>query len=149
MNEALYIALSNVLLYTQSALHSYQRISPQPPPVCNIHLDDVMADTEQWHQCIHNTPAIGGQERVKEPIKWMGIIRSQWGKYGQDTRVTPLLFTRTAMGFLMTIGTEPRFNVSSEGLKCFCNSDLNFLLDFSTGACAKIVYGSLKKHEKH
>ncbi len=38
----------------------------------------------------------------------MGIIdkamldKGQWWEFGQDTRVTPLLFTRSALGFLMT-----------------------------------------------
>ncbi len=51
-------------------------------------------------------------ERVKEPIKWMGIIRRPWltrasgGEFGQDTGVTPLLFTRSAMGFIMTTDSQ-------------------------------------------
>ncbi len=52
-------------------------------------------------------------ERVIEPIKWMGIIRispmvdkRQWWEFGQDTGVTPLLFTRRAMGFLMTTESQ-------------------------------------------
>ncbi len=50
-------------------------------------------------------------ERVKEPIKWMGIIRRlidtcQWWEFGQDTGVTPILFTRIAMGFLMTTESQ-------------------------------------------
>ncbi len=28
--------------------------------------------------------------------------KGQWREFGQDTGVTPLLFTRSAMGFLMT-----------------------------------------------
>ncbi len=41
MNEwSIYIALYCVLLYTQSALQSCGGVSPQPPPVCSIHLDD-------------------------------------------------------------------------------------------------------------
>ncbi len=44
------------------------------------------------------------RERVIEPIKWMGIIGGYewWGPvvvFVQDTGVTPLLFTRSAMGF--------------------------------------------------
>ncbi len=40
MNEwGIYIALYCVLLYTQSALQSYEGVSPQPPPVCSIHLE--------------------------------------------------------------------------------------------------------------
>ncbi len=30
------------------------------------------------------------------------MVRGQWWEFGQDTGVTPLLFTRSAMGFLMT-----------------------------------------------
>ncbi len=30
------------------------------------------------------------------------IDKGQWREFGQDTGVTPLLFTRSAMGFLMT-----------------------------------------------
>ncbi len=42
-------------------------------------------------------------ERVKEPIKWMGIIRRPWSTRasGGNLARTPLLFTRSAMGFLM------------------------------------------------
>ncbi len=30
------------------------------------------------------------------------IDKGQWREFGQDTGITPLLFTRGAMGFLMT-----------------------------------------------
>ncbi len=50
-------------------------VSPQPPPVCSIHLDDATAATGQRRQCAHHTPATGGEEREIEPIKWMGITR--------------------------------------------------------------------------
>ncbi len=30
------------------------------------------------------------------------IDKGQWREFGQDTGVTPILFTRSAMGFLMT-----------------------------------------------
>ncbi len=46
-------------------------ISPQPPPVCSIHLDDATAATGQRHQCARHTPATGGEERVKVQIKCM------------------------------------------------------------------------------
>ncbi len=39
-------------------------VTPQPPPVCSIHLDDATADTGQRRQCAHHTPATGGEERV-------------------------------------------------------------------------------------
>ncbi len=64
MNEwCIYIALFCVLLYTQSALQSCGGLSPQPPPVCSIHLDDATAATGQRRQCAHHTPATGGEER--------------------------------------------------------------------------------------
>ncbi len=63
MNEwCMYIALYCVLLYSQSALQS-SGVSPQPPPVCSIHLDDATAATGQRRQCAHHTPATGGEER--------------------------------------------------------------------------------------
>ncbi len=34
------------------------------------------------------------------------IDKGQWGEFGQDTRVPPLLFTRSAMGFLMTTESQ-------------------------------------------
>ncbi len=38
-------------------------VSPQPPSVCSIHLDDATAATEQRRQCAHHTPATGEEER--------------------------------------------------------------------------------------
>ncbi len=38
-------------------------VTPQPPPVCSIHLDDATAATGQRRQCAHHTPATGGEER--------------------------------------------------------------------------------------
>ncbi len=34
------------------------------------------------------------------------IDKGQCGEFGQDTGVTPLLFTRSAMGFLMTTASQ-------------------------------------------
>ncbi len=34
------------------------------------------------------------------------IDNGQWGEFGQDTGVTPLLFMRSAMGFLMTTESQ-------------------------------------------
>ncbi len=56
----------------------YDHVSPQPPPVCSIHLDDATAATGQRHQCAHHTPATGGEERKIEPIK---CIRSPHTSY--------------------------------------------------------------------
>ncbi len=60
-------ALYCVLLYTQSALQSCGGggggVSPQPPPVCSIHLDNATATTGQRRQCAPHTPATGGEEK--------------------------------------------------------------------------------------
>ncbi len=37
-------------------------VTPQPPPVCSIHLDDATAATGQRRRCAHHTPATGGEE---------------------------------------------------------------------------------------
>ncbi len=87
-------------------------VCPQPPPVqhplgwcdgCHRTMSPVRSPhTSYWWR----------GERVIEPIKWMEIIRrlwltrAQWREFGQDTRVTPLLFTRSAMGFLMTAESQ-------------------------------------------
>ncbi len=83
-------------------------VSPQPPPVCSIHLDDATAATGQQRHCAHHTPATGGEEResLSQSSGW-GLLGGYewWGPvvvFVQDTGVTPLLFTRSAMGFLMT-----------------------------------------------
>ncbi len=34
------------------------------------------------------------------------IDKGQWGEFDKDTGVTPLLFTRTAIGFLMTTESQ-------------------------------------------
>ncbi len=34
------------------------------------------------------------------------IDKGQWWEFGQDTGVTPLLFTRSALGFLMITETQ-------------------------------------------
>ncbi len=34
------------------------------------------------------------------------IEKGQWWEFGLDTGVTPLLFTRSAMGFLMTTASQ-------------------------------------------
>ncbi len=100
MNEwCIYIALYCVSLYTQSTLQSCGGVSPQPPPVCSIHLDDATAATGQRRQCAHHTPAAGG-ERVIEPIKWMGIVRRPWltrasgGNLARTPGYTPNLYEK-------------------------------------------------------
>ncbi len=34
------------------------------------------------------------------------IDKDQWGEFGQDNGATPLLFKRSAMGFLMTTESQ-------------------------------------------
>ncbi len=55
------------------------------------------------------------------------IDKGQWGEFGQDTRVTPLLFKRSAMGFLMTTVSQ----------------DLGLTSHLKDGAFYSIVYPSL------
>ncbi len=70
---------------------------------------DATAATVQWRQCAHHTLATGGEEESHRANK------GQWWEFGQNTRVTPLLFTRSAMGFLMTTESQDLgFNVSSK-----------------------------------
>ncbi len=53
------------------------------------------------------------------------IDKGQWGEFGQDTGVKPLLFTRSAMGFLMTtesqdlgLTSHPKDGMSWEEARC-------------------------------
>ncbi len=63
-------------------------------------------------QGAHHTPATGGEERVIEPIKWMGIIRRPWltrasgGNLARTPGLHPYSFTRSAMGFWMTTESQ-------------------------------------------
>ncbi len=130
MNEwmyewCIYIALYCVLLYTQSALQSYEGVSLQPPPVCSIHLDDATAATGQRRQCAHHTPATGGEERESEPIKWMGIIRRPWltrasgGNLARTPGLHPYSLRWVSWDYFNDHRESgPRFNVSSER-QCF------------------------------
>ncbi len=74
----LYSALLCIAVHPKCFTIMWGGVSPQPPPLCSIHLDDMTAATAQRRQCAHHTPATGGEERVIEPIKWMGIIRRPW-----------------------------------------------------------------------
>ncbi len=87
-------------------------VSPQPPPVCSIHSDDVTAATGQRRQCAHHTSATGGEERESKSQSrgwgllgghdWQGPVVGIWSVH----RHTPLLFTRSAMGFLITTESQ-------------------------------------------
>ncbi len=108
----LYSALI-VYWHTPKALYNHVGgVSPQPPPVCSIHLDDATAATVQRRQCAHHTPATGGEERVIEPNKWMGItrrprlIRASGGNLARTPGLHPYSFTRSAMRFLLTTESQ-------------------------------------------
>ncbi len=64
---------------------------------------------------------IGGEETVMKPISrwgWLGGHDGQrpMGKFGQDARVTPLLFFEGHLGIFNDLRESgPLFNVSSEG----------------------------------
>ncbi len=110
MNEwSIYIALYCVLLYTQSALQSYEGVSLQPPPVCSIHLDDATAATAQQRSPHSSYRWRGERERANQVDGdyWEAMIdKGQWREFGQDTGVTPLLFTMSVMGLLMTTESQ-------------------------------------------
>ncbi len=104
--------LYSAFLDTQSALH-IRGVSPHPPPVFSIHLDDD-ATAAILRQNAHHTPSYWWRgDRVMKPI-------SVWGWLGgHDAGVTPLLFFEWHPGiFNDHRESGPRFNVSSEG-RCF------------------------------
>ncbi len=59
----LYSALLCIAVRPKHFTIMREGVSPQPPPVCSIHLDDTTSDTGQQRQCAHHTPATGGEER--------------------------------------------------------------------------------------
>ncbi len=96
-------------------------VSPQPPPVCSIHLDDATAVTGQRRQCAHHTPATGGEERESwsQSSGWgllgghdlQGPVEGIWpGHRGY----TPTLYDKCYGIFNDHRESGPRFNVSSE-----------------------------------
>ncbi len=79
--------------------------SSHPPPLCSIHLDDATAAIVC--QNAHHTPAYWWRgDWVMKPISgwgWLGGHDGQRpiGEFGQDAEVTPLLFSKDILGFLM------------------------------------------------
>ncbi len=125
MNEwCIYIALLLCIAIHPKRFTIMWGVSPQPPPVCSIHLDDATAATGQRRQCAHHTPATGGEEREIEPIKLMGIIRRPWltrasgGKLARTPGLHPTLYDECHGIFNDHRESGPRFNVSSER-RCF------------------------------
>ncbi len=94
-NNNIFLHLYSAFLGTQSNLHR-RGGSPQPPPVCSIHLDDAMEAI--LHQNAHHTPAYWWRgDRLMQPISVWGLLGGHDGQrpmgiFGQDAGVTPLLF---------------------------------------------------------
>ncbi len=110
----IYIALFWVL----KALYIVRRVSPHPPPVCSIHLDDATAAI--LRQNAHHTPAYWWRgDRVMKPISvwgWLGGHdggRRPIGKFGQG--YTPTLFQGHPGIFNDHRESGTLFNVLSEG----------------------------------
>ncbi len=121
MNEAFYIALYCVLLYTQSALQSYEGVSLQPPPVCKHPLG--------WCDGSHRTTA-----PVRSPhtsYRWRGerdranqvdgdyweawLTKASGGNLESGhLGYTPTLYDECHGIFNDHRESRPRFNVSSE-----------------------------------
>ncbi len=114
MNDewCIYIALYCVLLYTQSALQSYRgsllnhhqcaastwmmRRQPQDNGASALTTHQLQVERRE----IHRANQVDGDY-------WEAMIdKGQWREFGQDTGVTPLLFTTSAMGFLMTTESQ-------------------------------------------
>ncbi len=97
--------LYSAFLGTLSALHRRGE-SPQPPLMCSIHLEDATAAI--LHQNPHHTPAYWWRgDKEMKPIGVCGLLGGHDGqrsmrKFGQDAGVTPLLFSKDILGFLMT-----------------------------------------------
>ncbi len=125
MNDEWMMHLYSALLYLHTKRFTIMCVcvsvcvwggSPQPPPVCSIHLDDATAATGQRRQCAHHTPATDG-ERVIEAIQWMEIIKRQGpvgGIWPGHRGYTPTLYEKCHGIFNDHRVSGPRFNVSSE-----------------------------------
>ncbi len=113
MNEwCIYIALYCVLPYTQSALQSYgasllnhhqcaastwmMRRQPQDNGASALTTHKLQVERRESHRA---------NQVDKDYLEAM-IDKGQWREFGQDTGVTPLLFTRSAMGFLVTTESQ-------------------------------------------
>ncbi len=80
-------------------------VSLQPPSVCSIHLDDATVPQDNsaraltTHQIQVERRESHRANQVYVDYKEAMIDKGQWWEFGQDTGVTPLLFTRSDMVF--------------------------------------------------
>ncbi len=116
MNEwCIYIALYCVLLYTQSVFQScvvgggsllnhhkcaasiwMMRRLPQDNDASALSTHQLQVERRERHRA-----------NQVDGDYWEAMIdKGQWWEFGQDNGVTPLLFTRSAMGFLMTTESQ-------------------------------------------
>ncbi len=113
----LYSALLCIVVHPKRFTIMWGGVSPQPPPVCSIHLDDATAATGQRRQCAHHTPATGEEERESLSQSsgwgllgghdWQGPVEGIWPGH-------PTLYEKCHGIFNDHIESGPRFNVSSE-----------------------------------
>ncbi len=108
----IYIALYCVLLYTQSALQScggsllnHHQCAASTWMMRRL-LQDKGASALTTHQLQVERRESHRANRVDGDYYEAMIDKGQWWEIGQDTGVTPLLFTRSAMGFLMTTESQ-------------------------------------------
>ncbi len=103
-------------------------VSPQPPSVCSVHLDDAMAATAQWLRSPQTSYRWRG-ERIIEPIKCMGLLGDHdrqepvEGIWPGHRGYTPTLYEKCHGIFNDHRVSGPRFNVSSER-RCFLTGAL-------------------------
>ncbi len=112
MNEwCIYIALYCVLPYTQSALQSYRGslLNHHQCAASTWMMRRQPQDNGASALTTHQLQVERRRERANQVDGdyWEAMIdKGQWREFGQDTGVTPLLFTRSAMGFLMTTESQ-------------------------------------------
>ncbi len=66
------------------------------------------------------------------------IDKGQWREFGQDTGVTPLLFTRSAMGFLMTTESQ-ELSLTKDGISLCISFLMDIYLIMQTSLMSEIL----------
>ncbi len=96
--------ISIALFWVLRALYIVRGVSPRPPPVCSIHLDDATAAILRQN-AHHTTSLLVERRQSDEANQCMGWLRGHdgqrpMGKFGQDARVTPCSFSKDILDFL-------------------------------------------------